>query len=205
MASVSPDRKTILLTFDVEDWFQVENFKEYIPYSSWDSKELRVEKNTIELLDLLDAASSPVQATFFILGWIAERYPDLVREIQKRGHEVASHGYDRSGFWAEKNPAEAAKIASRYWSQPVDLVKYALTEPEGRTVYDQFIPKDDEMQEIADLMVHYKLIDNNDITGLVDDHFARAVRQEPVLELEDIFKDSGKILNVVETSTRSPR
>ncbi len=72
----------------------------------------------------------------------------------------------RSGFWAEKNPAEAAKMVSRYWSQPVDLVKYALTEPEGRTVYDQFIPKDDEMQEIADLMVHYKLIDNNDITGL---------------------------------------
>ncbi|MCI5121354.1 MAG: DUF3473 domain-containing protein [Candidatus Electrothrix sp. AUS4] len=87
-------QNTILLTFDVEDWFQVENFKKYIPYSSWNSKELRVEKNTNELLDLLDSVSVPVQATFFILGWIAERCPDLVREIQKRGHEVASHGFD---------------------------------------------------------------------------------------------------------------
>ncbi len=87
-------QNTILLTFDVEDWFQVENFKKYIPYSSWNSKELRVEKNTNELLDLLDSVSVPVQATFFILGWIAERYPDLVRKIQKRGHEVASHGFD---------------------------------------------------------------------------------------------------------------
>jgi polysaccharide deacetylase family protein (PEP-CTERM system associated) len=90
--SPADERKTILLTFDVEDWFQVENFKEYIPYSSWDSRELRVKKNTIDLLDLLDSAPTQVQATFFVLGWVAERYPDLVREIQKRGHEVASHG-----------------------------------------------------------------------------------------------------------------
>jgi len=94
MAIASADLKTILLTFDVEDWFQVENFKEYIPYSTWSTRELRVEKNTIELLDLLDNAQSPVRATFFILGWIAERYPDLVCEIHRRGHEVASHGYD---------------------------------------------------------------------------------------------------------------
>ncbi len=87
-------KNTILLTFDVEDWFQVENFKEYIPYSSWESKELRVEKNTIELLDLLDAGPRQVKATFFVLGWIAERYPELILEIQKRGHEVASHGFD---------------------------------------------------------------------------------------------------------------
>ena len=92
-SSSTEDKKTILLTFDVEDWFQVENFKEYIPYSSWGSKELRVEKNTIELLDLLDDVPTQVHATFFILGWIAERHPDLVREIQKRGHEVASHGF----------------------------------------------------------------------------------------------------------------
>lgn len=94
MAASSCTNKIILLTFDVEDWFQVENFKEYIPYSSWGSKEVRVEKNTNELLDLLDSSSIPVRATFFILGWIAKRYPDLVREIQKRGHEVASHGFD---------------------------------------------------------------------------------------------------------------
>ncbi len=84
----------ILLTFDVEDWFQVENFKKYIPYSSWSSQELRVKKNTIKLLDLLSDAPVPIQATFFVLGWVAERLPDLVREIDQRGHEVASHGYE---------------------------------------------------------------------------------------------------------------
>lgn len=87
-------KNTILLTFDVEDWFQVENFKEYIPYSTWSDRELRVEKNTFILLDLLDSFAIPVSATFFILGWVAQRRPELVLEIQKRGHEVASHGYD---------------------------------------------------------------------------------------------------------------
>ena len=86
--------KKILLTFDVEDWFQVENFKDYIPFSSWETKELRVEKNTRQLLDLLDSATADIRATFFVLGWIAERCPDLVREIHKRGHEVASHGFN---------------------------------------------------------------------------------------------------------------
>ena len=93
----------------------------------------------------------------------------------------------KSGIWAEKHPDEAAEIAARYWSQPVDLVKYALSEPPNRVVYDQFVPKEDEMQEIADLMTHYKLIENNDIVGLVDDQFARSVSRAPVDELEDIF------------------
>jgi len=84
--------KTILLTFDVEDWFQVENFKEYIPFSSWNNHELRVEKNIHLILDLLDSFSFQPKATFFVLGWIANKLPSMVKEIRKRGHEVASHG-----------------------------------------------------------------------------------------------------------------
>ncbi len=84
--------KYILLTFDVEDWFQVENFKAYIPFQSWSSFDLRVEANTHIILDLLDSFAFKVKATFFILGWIARRVPDLVLEIKKRGHEIASHG-----------------------------------------------------------------------------------------------------------------
>jgi peptidoglycan-N-acetylglucosamine deacetylase len=99
---------SILLTIDVEDWFQVENFKQYIPFSTWSERELRVEKNTHRLLDLLDSASCinnhkpetlnlepsyHPKATFFILGWVAERLPALVKEIHSRGHEVASHGF----------------------------------------------------------------------------------------------------------------
>lgn len=84
----------ILLTFDVEDWFQVENFKTYIDFSAWDSFELRVERNTVRILDLLDSFPFKPRATFFILGWIAQRLPNLVLQIYKRGHEVASHGYN---------------------------------------------------------------------------------------------------------------
>ena len=90
-------RHVILFTIDVEDWFQVENLKPRISFSSWPSYELRVEKNTRKLLDLLDSINptnptSP-KATFFILGWVAARLTGLVREIHDRGHEVASHGY----------------------------------------------------------------------------------------------------------------
>jgi len=84
--------KTILLTFDVEDWFQVENFKEYIPFSSWNDHELRVEKNIHLILDLLDTFPFQPKATFFVLGWIAKKLPAMVKEIHQRGHEVASHG-----------------------------------------------------------------------------------------------------------------
>jgi len=95
MPSVMPH--TILLTIDVEDWFQVENFKKSIPYSSWKNCELRVERNVHKILDLLDSIkfsnSTNPKATFFVLGWVAKRFPHLVLEIHGRGHEVASHGY----------------------------------------------------------------------------------------------------------------
>ena len=85
--------KTILITIDVEDWFQVENLRPWFPPSTWDTQQSRVERNTRNLLDLLDAADQ-VKATFFVLGWIAQRHPGLVKEIAARGHEVASHGYN---------------------------------------------------------------------------------------------------------------
>lgn len=96
-----PDLKAFLITVDVEDWFQVENLRPWFPPKSWSSQELRVEQNVHRILNLLDsidlsgAKHQPkLRGTFFILGWIAERLPDLVREIQRRGHEVASHGYN---------------------------------------------------------------------------------------------------------------
>ena len=91
----------IILTVDIEDWFQVENFKSYIAHSTWDMRELRVEKNTHRLLDLFDSIKTSEKqgkkfpkATFFVLGWIAKRMPNLVKTIQSRGHEIASHGFD---------------------------------------------------------------------------------------------------------------
>ncbi len=79
------------LSFDVEDWFQVENLKPAIPRELWDTLELRVEANTRRILALL--RERDVKATFFVLGWVAERCPELIREIDRDGHEVASHGY----------------------------------------------------------------------------------------------------------------
>ena len=79
------------LTIDVEDYFQVNAFARQIPCDQWDSYPLRVESNTHRILDLLDEFR--VKATFFVLGWIAERVPALVQEIHRRGHEVACHGY----------------------------------------------------------------------------------------------------------------
>ncbi len=82
---------TNALTIDVEDYFQVSAMAPYIPRSEWDKRECRVERNVDLLLAML--ARHGVQATFFTLGWVAERYPQLVRRIVAQGHELASHGY----------------------------------------------------------------------------------------------------------------
>jgi len=79
------------LTIDVEDYFQVSAFAPYIRRDEWDARECRIERNVDRILALL--AERKVHATFFTLGWIAERYPQLVRRIVASGHELASHGY----------------------------------------------------------------------------------------------------------------
>jgi polysaccharide deacetylase family protein (PEP-CTERM system associated) len=78
-------------TVDVEDYFQVSGFERQIPRSQWGSYESRVVENTRRVLRLLERHQ--VRATFFVLGWVAERYPGLVREIHRRGHEIGSHSY----------------------------------------------------------------------------------------------------------------
>ncbi|AJP72379.1 XrtA system polysaccharide deacetylase [Sphingomonas hengshuiensis] len=80
------------LSVDVEDWFQVGAFEHSIRRTDWDGLEHRVEANTDKVLALFDRAG--VKATFFTLGWVAERYPALIRRIAEAGHEVASHGWD---------------------------------------------------------------------------------------------------------------
>jgi polysaccharide deacetylase family protein (PEP-CTERM system associated) len=82
-----------VLSVDVEDWFHVENLRPVIHRDSWSHQRSRVERNVDRLLELMAAHSSRVRCTWFILGWIAERFPDVVRRIADAGHEVASHGY----------------------------------------------------------------------------------------------------------------
>lgn len=82
---------TNALTIDVEDYFQVSAFAPYVDRGDWDRRECRVERNVQRILALL--AERQIRATFFTLGWIAERYPALVRDIVAGGHELASHGH----------------------------------------------------------------------------------------------------------------
>jgi len=79
------------LTIDVEDYFQVSAFAPHIARDSWDHMPCRVERNVDAILEILDEHRA--QATFFTLGWMAERYRDMVRSIVAQGHELASHGY----------------------------------------------------------------------------------------------------------------
>lgn len=100
------------LTIDVEDYFQVSAFAPHIPRSEWPIRECRVERNVASILAMLD--DHDTKATFFTLGWIAERYPGVVREIVANGHELASHGYGHErasdqtpdGFYADINVAK---------------------------------------------------------------------------------------------------
>lgn len=91
------------MSVDVEDYFQVWAFAGVIGRNDWDDYALRAEANTRRLLDLFDRSGAT--ATFFTLGWIAERAPALMREIAARGHEVASHGYDHKKVF-DQSPDE---------------------------------------------------------------------------------------------------
>lgn len=79
------------LTIDVEDYFHVSAFETIVTKEQWPAYECRVVSNTTKVLDLLDRHG--VKATFFVLGWVAEHYPDLVAEIDRRGHEIGCHSY----------------------------------------------------------------------------------------------------------------
>ncbi len=86
------------MSVDIEDWFQVGAFETVIDRADWDGLEHRVEQNTEAVLSLFDEAG--IKATFFILGWVAERYPQLMQTIAEAGHEIANHGYDHARVFA---------------------------------------------------------------------------------------------------------
>ena len=91
------------MTVDVEDYFQVSAFEKYIDRKNWDNLPQRAERNTHRILDLF--AQYNVKATFFTLGWIAERHPDLIKRIVNEGHELACHGYEHIRV-TEQNPEQ---------------------------------------------------------------------------------------------------
>lgn len=111
------------LSVDVEDYFQVSAFEGVIPRDEWSQRSLRVADNTYRLLQLFDDYG--VKATFFTLGWVAERAPELVRAIAEEGHEVASHGYDHT---------RVTKMDAATFKEDVIRTKQTLEDTSGAAV-----------------------------------------------------------------------
>lgn len=111
------------LTIDVEDYFQVSAFAPHIARCEWNTRECRVERNVSNVLEIL--ALRDTKATFFTLGWVAERYPAVVRQIVREGHELASHGY---GHERATEQTEEAFFADVHLAKMVleDLAGYEI-------------------------------------------------------------------------------
>jgi polysaccharide deacetylase family protein (PEP-CTERM system associated) len=120
---------TNVFSVDVEDYFHVEAFSDVVGRDAWPSYPLRVEANTHRILDLLD--EHRVEATFFTLGWVAERLPQLVREIAARGHELACHSYWHRLIY-KLSPAEFAEDTRR--------AKNVIEQAAGRAVFGYRAP-----------------------------------------------------------------
>ncbi|WP_243373842.1 XrtA system polysaccharide deacetylase [Geotalea sp. SG265] len=117
------------LTIDVEDYFQVTAFSRRVRIREWDSYPLRVRENTWRLLELLDRRS--LRATFFVLGWVAERVPGLVRDIQRRGHEIACHGHSHQLVY---------EIGRERFRQDIRRAKAILEDITGTAVFGYRAP-----------------------------------------------------------------
>lgn len=111
------------MTIDVEDYFQVSAFESYIPRSLWDSMPCRIESNMDRILDLLD--QKRIKATFFTLGWIAGRYPQMINRMVENGHELASHGWGHRRV-TELNPTEFREDIHRSKSLLEDISGQAV-------------------------------------------------------------------------------
>ena len=127
MTAIQPVRNA--MTIDVEDYFQVSAFAPHIARDSWADRECRVEANVDRILGILDDGA--VVATFFTLGWIAERYPRLVRRIVDGGHELASHGY---GHLRASDQSHAA------FSEDITSSKAILEDIGGQAVHGYRAP-----------------------------------------------------------------
>lgn len=137
-----------------------------------------------------------------VLYYVREVWPGFIcnlvlvteRYIKKHPERVRLlvQGAARAGMWARKNPKEAARIAAEYWNQPVDLVQWTMQNPPDRFVFDRFVPKREEIQKLADEMVRFELLDNNNIEGLVDDRFAKEANLDGVTDIRSILHPPEK-------------
>jgi polysaccharide deacetylase family protein (PEP-CTERM system associated) len=137
---------TNAMSVDVEDYFQVSAFEKNISPSDWDKLPCRVENNTQNILELFDQTNT--KSTFFMLGWVAERYPQLAREIVDQGHELASHGY------AHQRATQQSRAEFR---QDIDRAKKMLEDISGKKILGYRAPS--YSISTANLWAHDELLE----------------------------------------------
>ncbi len=134
-----------VMTVDVEDYFHVSAFEKNIARADWSKLELRVERNTYRLLELFE--QHQVKSTFFTLGWVAERCPNLIKAIVSQGHELASHGYSHQ---------RATMMNTEQFRQDVSKSKQILEDAAGQTIIGYRAPSfsiDDTNTWVYDILI----------------------------------------------------
>lgn len=151
------------LSVDVEDWFQVGAFETVIDRADWDGLDCRVERNCQQILALFEAAG--VKGTFFTLGWIAERYPAMMRRIAAAGHEIASHGWDHARVFTLGRDAFAADI---------DRARKVLEDVTGQRVIGYRAPSfsiDARTPWAHEMLAEQGYVYSSSVAPIVHDHY----------------------------------
>ncbi|WP_390551576.1 XrtA system polysaccharide deacetylase [Qipengyuania sp. MTN3-11] len=172
------------MSVDVEDWFQVGAFENTIARSDWDGLALRVADNVARVLDLFDATG--IKATFFTLGWIAEREPAMVRRIADAGHELASHGYDH---------ARVFTLDPREFAEDVRKTRTIIEDASGQAVTGYRAPSfsiDARTPWAHEVLAEHGYAYSSSIAPVAHDHYGwreaprfafRPVAETPLIEI----------------------
>ncbi|MCB2066263.1 MAG: DUF3473 domain-containing protein [Erythrobacter sp.] len=172
------------LSVDVEDWFQVGAFEDVIERDQWGALDDRVDRNVHRILDLFDAAGA--YATFFTLGWVAERHGALLREIADRGHEIASHGWDHQRVF---------RMDKASFAQDIDRARKVLEDASGQAVKGYRAPSfsiDARTPWAFDVLAEQGYSYSSSVAPVAHDHYGwreaprfafRPLKDSPLLEL----------------------
>jgi len=170
------------MTVDVEDYFHVSAFENTIEKSNWDNMPLRVEHNTYRLLEIFEKQN--VKSTFFVLGWVAKRCPELIKAIVEQGHEIASHGYSHQ---------RATEMTRAEFTEDVEQSKKILEDVSGTQILGYRAPSfsvNDSNTWIYDVLVElgfkyssstYPI--NHDLYGVPEWPRFAYQREEGILEI----------------------
>ena len=169
-----------IMTVDVEDWFQTENFKQRIPPSTWENQTLRVKNNVGLILDIME--KNQAKGTFFILGWIAERVPEVVKAIQAKGHEIASHGYGHECVY---------KLSPEEFRDDILKSKHILEDITGTKIKGYRAPNFSITDWAIDILDESGFEYDSSYFPVLHDRYGKLVKfdlkDEPLFKLKDNF------------------